>query len=161
MDLTQIRSKLIGQIKKYRYAVLILLVGIVLMILPEHADKGDTMEGATIQEETEDLSQMLTEVLAQIKGAGKVRLLLTLETGERTIYQTDGSGQTLDQETVIITDAERAQKGLVQQIASPVYRGAVVVCQGADDPEVRLSIVEAVSDATGLTSDRISVLKMK
>jgi len=39
--------------------------------------------------------------------------------------------------------------------------GAVIVCQGADDPQVRLSIVDAVSKVTGLGSDKISVLKMK
>jgi len=42
-----------------------------------------------------------------------------------------------------------------------LYRGAVVVCQGGDNASVRLAVVEAVSNATGLTSDRITVLKMK
>jgi stage III sporulation protein AG len=36
-----------------------------------------------------------------------------------------------------------------------------VICQGAADPAVRLAVVEAVADATGLGADRISVLKMK
>jgi hypothetical protein len=39
--------------------------------------------------------------------------------------------------------------------------GAVIVCQGADKPVVRLAIVEAVADATGLSTDTITVLKMK
>lgn len=161
MDLIKIRDKLIEQIKKYRYALIVLLLGIVLMTLPEFGQKNDEPQETTVQKDTEDPTQQLSEILSQIRGAGKVRLFLTLETGERTIYQTDQDGQGLDRETVLITDADRTQKGLIQQIASPVYRGAVIVCQGADDPEVRLSIVEAVSDATGLTTDRISVLKMK
>ena len=37
--------------------------------------------------------------------------------------------------------------------------GAVIVCQGAEDPEVRLSIIKAVEAFTGFTSDRIQVLK--
>ena len=41
------------------------------------------------------------------------------------------------------------------------YLGVIVVCEGADSPAVRLAIVEAVSDVTGLGADRISVLKMK
>jgi stage III sporulation protein AG len=64
-------------------------------------------------------------------------------------------------ETVIITDAQRAQQGLVKQVNPPVYLGAVVVCQGADRASVRLAIVEAVANATGLGADKISVLKMK
>jgi hypothetical protein len=37
----------------------------------------------------------------------------------------------------------------------------VIVCQGGDQPEVKLAVVEAVCDAVGLTADKISVLKMK
>jgi len=36
-----------------------------------------------------------------------------------------------------------------------------VVCQGADDPAVRLAVSQAVSSVTGISTDRISVLKMK
>jgi stage III sporulation protein AG len=39
--------------------------------------------------------------------------------------------------------------------------GAIVLCQGADVPSVRLAIVDAVSKVTGLVANQISVLKMK
>lgn len=38
--------------------------------------------------------------------------------------------------------------------------GVVVVCMGANDPQVKLDIICAVSSYTGFTSDRITVLKM-
>ena len=62
--------------------------------------------------------------------------------------------------TVTVTDAQRNESGLVRQIVSPKYRGAIIVCGGADDPVVCLAIKDAVSNATGLGTDRISVLKM-
>ena len=37
--------------------------------------------------------------------------------------------------------------------------GAVIVCDGADDAQVRLNIIEAVKAYTGLGCDRIQVLK--
>ena len=37
--------------------------------------------------------------------------------------------------------------------------GAAIVCDGASDSAVRLAIVRAVSDCTGLGSDRITVIK--
>ena len=98
---------------------------------------------------------------------GKVRVLLTVSQGERTIYVYDeDTSDTPDsansrREAVVITDGSRAQSGLVSQVLPPVYLGAVVVCQGGDLPGVRLAVVEAVSAATGLTADKISVLKMK
>ena len=83
------------------------------------------------------------------------------------VYQTnddvsvsDGNSTT-QISTVLITGADREEYGLVRQVNPPVYKGAVVVCQGADDPKVQLAIVDAVSTVTGLGADRISVLKMK
>ena len=96
-----------------------------------------------------------------------MQVLLTTERGEETIYQTDshtsvgGDNNSAQVETVIISGSERNQSGLIKQINPPTYMGAIVVCQGADSPIVRLAIVEAVSKVTGLGADRISVLKMK
>jgi len=39
-------------------------------------------------------------------------------------------------------------------------KGVVVVCDGANDANVRLNIIRAVSSYTGFTSDKISILRM-
>ena len=167
MDINAIGRKILDFLKKYRFVVLILTIGIVLMVLPT-GKKEETAQPAFTQKATvEDPTRELTQILSQIQGAGKVQLLLTKGSGERTVYQTDKDRDTSDQnqsvrvETVIVTDKDRTQQGLIQQILAPEYRGAIVVCQGADNAAVRLAIIEAVSDATGLGTDRISVLKMK
>lgn len=167
MDINAIGRKILDFFKKYRFVVLILTIGIVLMVLPT-GKKEETAQPAFTQKATvEDPTRELTQILSQIQGAGKVQLLLTKGSGERTVYQTDEDRDTSDQnqsvrvETVIVTDKDRTQHGLIQQILAPEYRGAIVVCQGADNAAVRLAIIEAVSDATGLGTDRISVLKMK
>lgn len=162
MDLTAVFGKVRQGLIKYRYLIFILLLGIVLMSMPDFRENGNSEEiQPDVQASKEDPSQLLSDLLSQIEGAGKVRLLLTEAAGERTIYQTDQTGQELQLDTVIITNADRGQQGMVQQVIPPQYQGAVVVCQGADDPNVKLAIVEAVSNATGLSTDRISVLKMK
>lgn len=38
--------------------------------------------------------------------------------------------------------------------------GIVVVCQGANDPRVRLDIIRAVGSYTGFGSDKITILEM-
>lgn len=168
MDINAIGAKMKEFLKKYRFVVLILVIGIVLMVLP--TNKRDTETPITQSDPStmfEDPSRELAQILSQIQGAGEVRILLTKGSGERTVYQTDeeqessDQGQSLRVETVIVTDGDRAQKGLVQQILAPEYRGAIVVCQGADNAAVRLAVIEAVADATGLGTDRISVLKMQ
>ena len=61
----------------------------------------------------------------------------------------------------VIRGENGKESGLVQRVDPPKYLGAVIVCQGADKAAVKLAIVEAVSKATGLGADQISVLKMK
>ncbi|MBQ7345647.1 MAG: hypothetical protein IJW45_06250 [Oscillospiraceae bacterium] len=161
MDLKNMYGRSKEVIKKYRYAVAVLVIGIGLMLLPELGEKKEVATTVEQEEMAPDVAASLSRILSQIHGAGKVEIYLTLESSERTVYQTDGDSQGGGADTVIVTDEDRAQQGLVQEVLSPQYRGAIILCQGADDPTVRLSIVEAVADATGLTSDRISILKMK
>ncbi len=39
-------------------------------------------------------------------------------------------------------------------------KGVVVVCAGAEDPQVKLEIIRAIGSYTGFGSDRITVLKL-
>jgi len=41
----------------------------------------------------------------------------------------------------------------------PTYRGALVVCQGGGQADVKLAVTEAVAVLTGLPADRITVAK--
>lgn len=162
MDFVAIKEKGTAFLKKYKYIALILIVGIILMLLPS----GETGKQPTVQtkqsdvSEINDVSDRLSELLAMVDGAGSVRVMLTVSQGQQTVYQTDTQGDTSWQ-TVIITDSARNEAGLIKQVNAPVYQGAVVLCQGADDPQVRLAITEAISKATGLGANQIAVLKMK
>lgn len=165
MDWMKHREKVVHWLGKYRYLLLIVLLGLGLMMIPSGNGKktSETPSPSATQESRMTLSQELEEVLSHVQGAGKVHVMLTIAKGEETIYQTDGStaenGNRHD--TVVITDENRTQSGLIQQSIPPTYRGAIVVCQGADSPAVCLAIKEAVSKVTGLDTSQISVLKMK
>lgn len=161
MERLKIPDPVMEFLRKYRYVAIVLLVGIILMCLPGKNNRTERETTVTSAAETADTARELEQILSQVKGAGEVRVLLTSSQGEKTIYQTDRSGDGTNIDTVLITDADRAQQGLIRQVDPPVYLGAVIVCQGGDDPAVRLAIVDAVSDATGLGADRITVLKMK
>lgn len=160
MDRVMLREKATAWIGKYKYLLLVLLVGMGLMLIPTNSEKQEQQQTPAAAVEQPSLSEELTAILSNIQGAGRVQVLLTVKAGEQTIYQVDPNG-TEREDTVIITDADRAQSGLVQQIIPPTYRGAIILCQGADSPSVRLAVMEAVSSVTGLDSSRISVLKMK
>ena len=42
----------------------------------------------------------------------------------------------------------------------PTFRGAVVLCDGADNAQVRLAVTQAVGTVCGIGSDKVTVLKM-
>lgn len=62
---------------------------------------------------------------------------------------------------VIISNGSGVEQAVLVQQHYPAFRGAVVVCDGGGDPAVQLLITQAVSDLTGLGSDRILVCKSK
>lgn len=167
MDWVKIREKAGEAFHKYKYVLLILALGLFLMWLPDSGKDPPEEVTETVAAEETDLTSELEQILSQIDGAGKVRVMLTEAAGEEVYYQTDDDQSASEDsdsyrsDTVIISDAERAQSGLVRKVDPPTYRGAIVVCQGADRPSVQLAIVEAVANVTGLGADRISVLKMK
>ncbi len=166
MEIGQIIRKSKDTFLKYKYVAVILLAGIVLMMLPSFEKKQTVSVQKDTVKEDSPLEDTLSKSLSKMRGAGKVEVILNIEQGEKTIYQMDDdlsqsdSGYTDRMQTVTLTDGQRNQYGLVQQINPPVYLGAVVLCQGADDPVVKLSIVEAISKITGLSANQICVLKM-
>lgn len=168
MDWIEKKVLITDFLKKYRWAAIVLLIGVILMAVPEEKTEEEPSVVSDISESTEvNLQRKLEEILSKLDGAGRVEVLLTVNTGEKTHYQTNEdisrTQETMDHriETVLISGTDRSEHGLISQIDPPTYQGAVIICQGGDHASVRLAVVEAVKTATGLTSDRITVLKMK
>lgn len=147
---------------KYAYVLIVIFAGLILMLLPSR-DESTPEPFEAAPNSPVSMQENLEAILSKIEGVGRVHVLLTEAQGSRTIYVQDESTSqdSLKTDAVIITDSSRSQTGLVCQVLPPVYQGAVIVCQGGDDPTVRLAVVEAVCDATGLSADRITVTKMK
>lgn len=170
MDIKKYSEKITHYLKKYRYAVLILLIGLALMLLPERNQevKSDSSQPETTQAYAfENIAEELKQILSQIEGVGQVEVMLTVSASEQMFYQTDedhsvsDSGSTIRKETVIITGDDRQEEALLSYVQAPVYKGAIIVCKGGGDAAVKLAIIDAVSKITGLSSDKISVVKMK
>ena len=165
MEATAPKQRINALLGKYKYPILVALVGLGLMLLPSEQEPTEPTEPPRSVERS--LEEKLEALLGQIEGAGQVSVLLTEKEGSQTLYQTDSqtdadeSGSRRTDDTVLVEDENRTESGLVRQTLSPVYRGAVILCQGADDPSVKLAVVEAVRCVTGLGADQISVQKMK
>lgn len=167
MAIKSMLEKISALFTKYKFAILILVLGLSFMIIPK-SRKENTAE-YTVQTSSPEIifEEKLASMLSRMDGAGEVQVILTQLEGEQTLYQTndscskEGSGINERTETVTVTDSNRNETGLVKQIVPAVYKGAIILCQGADDPSVKYNIINAVSKLIGIGSNCISVLKMK
>ena len=151
---------------KLRWPALILAIGVLLLLLPGKSAKEEVSvpQGAGEQETDFSLTEFtasLEQLLRGIEGAGEVHLLLTLEDHGQTVYQTDLSqsesgDSTQSQSQTVFARQDGADTPVTLRSSCPSFRGAVVVCQGAQHPQVVLAIKEAIACATGLGMDRIT-----
>ena len=166
MDWLKSRLRLRESFDKYKYVLLIVALGILLMVIPTGHQEEVASAAATVAEPAVTVEANLEKILGQIRGVGKVQVMLTELTGPETVYQTDvdrtdGEGSSRIREETVTVSGGGVQSGLVQTVTPPTYLGAIVVCQGAGSPGVRLDVAKAVAAVTGLGLDRITVLEMK
>ena len=153
-------EKLKDILNKYRFAVLVALAGVVLMLLPagkQEIEAADTA-GEEMSFSLEETERRMAEVLSAMDGVGRVQVMLA-EDSSATL----GSGGDVRQDSQVLTvnRGSGKQEVVVTRRLYPTYQGAVVVCQGAGDSRVRLRVLETVSVLTGLSSDKISVVQWK
>lgn len=165
---------------RWKYPALILLAGLVLLLWP--AGKGEDPEPAQTEPasaacgESEEAYRLRTErqleaLLSQVEGAGRVKVMLSLQTGPAVQYQTDSSRSqsregdreqsAAEEKTVMQSRGSAYTEPAVVSTALPVFRGALIVAEGGADPGVRYQLSAAVSGLLGLGTDQITVVKMK
>ena len=164
--LARLAGKIKGPMEKYRVVLLVILAGLVLLMLPlDHVD--EPLQEETTADAQFDLAVLearLEEALSKIDGAGEVTVVLTIQNGPRQVLAQDvdrGSGEEETTETVILSRGSSTQETVTVQELYPSYQGALLVCEGGDDPDVRLKLTEATSALTGLGADKISISKGK
>ena len=174
--LNKIPQKLLDFIKKNKFVLLIVAIGVALLLIPSSGTKTEAPEvqaEETLSDEeyAANMEKKLEELLSMVDGAGQVRVMLTLQTGSRTEYHSDVQ-KTVDQsgdnnqtseerKTVILSEGSAYDKAAISAVEYPQFQGALVLCQGAGRSAVKLNLVNAVSALTGLSSSQITVIKMK
>ena len=161
------------------------LAAVLFYVIGSYARCDNNTAGEPVRTETaayrtgerDTLEQRLIEVLSEIRGAGRVDVLITYETnGEivtATVRQTDedvrnadgtaGSetSRTLREVTEPATiETEKGHAPIILYEKEPIVRGVIVVAEGASDFSVRQKLQAAVHVATGIPVERIEVLEM-
>ena len=136
-----------------RLAVLLGAAAMLLILLSElFTPSGKTAAASAAPADDNVYRQQL---IAQVEGAGKTTVMITLESGEETIYALDTlSGQTQEQQTHVLLDDGTA---LAQTVCTPRVCGVAVVCEGGGDVRVAARITELVGALLDVPSNRICV----
>ena len=94
----QLRERWKGALKRYQYVLLVMAAGVLLMMLPMGPSGGsEEAQGPPEGEGQFDLElfeEKLSQVLSDIQGAGKTRVVLTLKSGSRQILRLRRHGGT-------------------------------------------------------------------
>ena len=173
LNFSEITAKLNPMAQKYKYVLLIFLVGIIMLCLgsprdaPKQYDNNTNIENTTSTFDLSSFEDSLEKQLSSINGAGEVSLLLSIEGTEETVYASNirestssDSNNIYEKDLSVLSDSSYGEEPVKVKSISPTFRGAVVLCEGAADVSVKYSITEAVSAACGLSMDKISVLQM-
>lgn len=164
-------SGLLPVLQRYRAVLIVLLAGILLLgsggwfggAQPEEAAPVQQEEGFALQA----FEQKLQERLGAIEGAGRVQLMLSLEQTGEAVYavdarqNTDSGSSSYESSLAVVSDGSYGEKPVTVKNLMPAFRGAVILCEGADDAQVRLAVTQAVGTVCGLGADKITVLKMR
>lgn len=154
-------------LEQYKYILIVIAAGILLLLWPTgerrqaaETDAGDAREDFDL----DALEEKLSQTLSQVEGAGEVRVTLTVKSGMEQVLASDRTtsvterGSSVEEETVLVGSGGKQEAVLLTR-KYPTFQGALVVCQGGGDAEVRLLLTQAVSALTGLGADRITVCK--
>ena len=127
----------------------------------------------------ESLESTLEELLASMEGAGKVKVMITLQSSGESIVEKDmvssrssstevdsagGSRNTADvsdsEETVYTGGTGKEDTPFVKKIIYPKIEGVVVCAQGGGNATVNKNITEAIQVLFGIDVHKIKVIKM-
>lgn len=162
-----IPQKIKDWIIRYKYALLVVLSGILLMLIPTGTgDRTASLDHSEEEFDLETVEKNLEDFLANGAGVGRVEVMLTLERSSQVVYMTEESIRISEGGSDETREVSKASSSgddipLVKETLYPQYRGACILCEGANQDGVRLWITQTVSSLLGLGSDRIVVEMIK
>ncbi|MBP3485869.1 MAG: hypothetical protein J6J81_03420 [Oscillospiraceae bacterium] len=165
-------KRLRGFLEKYGFVLLILLAGVALLLWPTEPKEERDQEQTEVVWEAEGLSETeerMRNILSKIDGVGQLELMLTVESTQEREFMQDtelsysGTTAAPDDYTrrseAVVLSGDNGEEPVMVRNVGPTYRGALVVCTGGGNAEVKLAVTQAVAALTGLSSDRITVVK--
>lgn len=172
----KIYEKLIGSLRKKSSAAAVIfgIAGLILILLSSFVSDKKKSVHETEKPQTNaaqssyrsETEERLEAFLENIEGAGEVKVYLTVGSGERYVYASEGKhseseNKKEEEEKYVIVGGGSDRQPLIETIKTPEITGAVVICKGCSSPVVEERIYKAVSAALDIPTSDIYVTTMK
>ncbi len=170
-------SEILKKDKKLCIVVTVGIIGVLLIALSElpalnnqseaQAESAENRQNTSYEK---DLETRLTQILSEVDGAGKVSVMVTVYSQGVSEFATnstadvktqqDSSQEKTENEYVVI-DGVNGDECVALRSTAPEVQGVLVVCSGGDNGTVKNNITNAVSDLLGISTNSVTVIKMK
>ena len=173
-------NKAADKIKNMKKAdwLILFLFGVLLLVMALPVNSKATEQNTTtnpLLEESNDsgpgeaewedyrrgMEQELAELLSDMEGAGRVRVMITLQDGGEDFLEKDikSSGESYETDTVIFKN-EKKESPYVSKRTTPRVDGVVVLVQGGNRAQVAANISDAIQALFGIEAHKIKIVKM-
>lgn len=125
-----------------RFIFIIGIVGIILIFCSTFFNsntKEETVSSASISDYRESEELKIKEMVESIEGVGTAKVMVTMENSTEEVYSQDNKVKEIE----------------------PTVRGVLIVCSGGNNPEIRETVLESVTKALNITTDKVCVTKLK
>ncbi len=159
-----------------RKIMLIFSIGILAVILIVASDLSKTDKNVNKDADTttgldsvyeEELEARLGKIISEIENVGRVRVMVKTASGEKNEYAVNdtvnygSSGDKKSENEYVIVKNQNNESGVIIKKDYPEIQGVMIVCDGGNLSTVKNEVTNAVSAVLGISTDRISVSKMK
>lgn len=158
------KSKFGFKIKKeYLLIIAVIIAAVIFAIVgvkkPTTTTTAVTVEKSETERYIENLEHKLSGTLSGVKNAGKVSVLITVDGCIEMIYATDEKiVEENGKKTVTTTIVTSAGKPMEIGKKYPDIIGVVVVAGGADNIEVKMALLDAVTTSLKISCNKVQIL---
>ncbi|MGI6563545.1 MAG: hypothetical protein ACOX3Q_13485 [Clostridia bacterium] len=171
---------------KIQFLAILVLIGILLVMFANslinpssNTEDAYSKESFASSDETvsgDEVASQIESILGEIKGVGKVKVLITYKNSGTNVYAKDVSrttdaeeqksqdGKTVIKKTEDLTSSlvfTGQKQPIIEEKTSAEVKGVLVVAEGANDPTVCAQILHAVRVLTGVESHKIAICPYK
>ncbi len=137
---------------KIEYIAVAALIVVVALIASSSFSfsKSDSTDAQNVSSYVTELEKKLSKSLSEVKGAGRVEVIISVESGFKSVYKESADGLVLvNGKPVVVTEDY------------PAITGVIIVAEGANNLSVKISLLSAARIFLNVGEEKIKILTRK